>query len=165
MLSFILFADDTSVFFSHKNPNTLVDTVNTELSRIHQWICCNKLSLNVLKTHGMLFSNSISRLPSNVFLNNTSVDIVDSTTFLGIFIDNKLSWKKHTTHLSKLLYRKVGIINKLKNSSPSNVLLNIYCTLILPYLNYEILAWGNSARNQLDKLLLTQKRVMRIIKF
>ena len=59
LLSFILFADDTSVFFSHKNPNTLVDTVNTELSRIHEWICCNKLSLNVLKTHGMLFSNSI----------------------------------------------------------------------------------------------------------
>ena len=68
LLSFILFADDTSVFFSHKNPNTLVDTVNTELSRIHEWICCNKLSLNVLKTHGMFFSNSISRLPSNVFL-------------------------------------------------------------------------------------------------
>ena len=39
LLSFILFADDTSVFFSHKNPNTLVDTVNTELSRIHEWIC------------------------------------------------------------------------------------------------------------------------------
>ena len=69
LLSFILFADDTSVFFSHKNPNTLVDTVNTELSRIiiHEWICCNKLSLNVLKTHGMFFSNSISRLPSNVY--------------------------------------------------------------------------------------------------
>ena len=104
-------------FFSHKNPNTLVDTVNTELSRIHEWICCNKLSLNVLKTHGMFFSNSISRLPSNVFLNNTSVDIlvVDSTKFLGLYIDNKLSWKKHATHLSKLLSRNVGIINKLKN--------------------------------------------------
>ena len=163
LLSFILFADDTSVFFSHKNPNTLVDTVNTELSRIHEWICCNKLSLNVLKTHGMFFSNSISRLPSNVFLNNTPVDIVDSTKFLGLYIDNKLSWKKHATHLSKLLSRNVGIINKLKNIFPSNVLLNLYCTLILPYLNYGILAWGNSARNQLDKLLLTQKRVMRII--
>ena len=45
LLSFVLFADDTSVFYSHKNPNTLVNTVNTELSRIHEWICCNKLSL------------------------------------------------------------------------------------------------------------------------
>ena len=111
----------------------------------------------------MLFSNSISNLPSNVFLNNTSVDIVDSTKFLGLYIDNKLAWKKHITHLCKLLSRNVGIINKLKTSFPTNVLLNIYSTLILPYMNYGILAWGNSARNQLDKLLLTQKRVMRII--
>ena len=78
-------------------------------------------------------------------------------------IDNKLSWKKHITHLCKLLSKNVGIINKLKSSFPSNILLNIHSTLILPYLNYGILAWGNSARNQLDKLLITQKRVMRII--
>ena len=96
-------------------------------------------------------------------LNYTSVDIIDSTKFLGLYIDNKLSWKKHITHLCKLLSRNVGIINKLKTSFPSNILLNVHSTLILPYLNYGILAWGNSARSQLDKLLLTQKRVMRII--
>ena len=50
VLSFILFADDTSVFFSHKNPDTLLSTVNSELKCIHEWICCNKLSLNVQKT-------------------------------------------------------------------------------------------------------------------
>ena len=35
LLTFVLFADDTGVCFSHKNPNTLVNTVNTELSRIY----------------------------------------------------------------------------------------------------------------------------------
>ena len=43
VLSFILFADDTGVFFSHKNPDTLFNTVNSELKCIHEWICCNKL--------------------------------------------------------------------------------------------------------------------------
>ena len=43
VLSFILFADDTSVYFSHKNPDTLLNTVNSELKCIHEWICCNKL--------------------------------------------------------------------------------------------------------------------------
>ena len=155
LLSFILFADDTSVFFSHKNPNALVDTVNTELSRIHEWICCNKLSLNVLKTHGMLFSNSISRLPSNVFLNNTSVDIVDSTKFLGLYIDNKLSWKKHATHLSKLLSRNVGIINKLKKQFSlqciAKYILHSYSPL------FEL--WNNSLGQ------LRQKSVRQIITY
>ena len=50
VLSFILFADDTSVFFSHKNPDTLLNTVNNELKYIPAWICCNKLSLNVTKS-------------------------------------------------------------------------------------------------------------------
>ena len=111
----------------------------------------------------MLFSNSISTLPGNLSIMNTPIDLVESTTFLGLFIDNKLSWKKHTTYLCKLLSRNIGIINKFKLTFPSNILLDLYCTLILPYLNYGILAWGNSSRSQMDRLLLLQKRIMRII--
>ena len=163
ILSFILFADDTSVFFSHRNPDVLVNTVNTELASINQWICCNKLSLNVQKTHCMLFSNSVSFLPSNVSLNDSVIQMVDSTKFLGLNIDNKLSWKEHIMYLSKLLSRNVGVINKLKFSFPSNILLNLYNTIVLPYLNYGLLVWGNSTRNQMDRLLLLQKRIMRIV--
>ena len=94
---------------------------------------------------------------------NTSIDLFESTKFLGLFIDNKLSWKKHTTYLCKLLSRNIGIINKFKQTFPPNILLDLYCTLILPYLNYGILAWGNSLRSQMDRLLLLQKRVLRII--
>ena len=163
ILSFILFADDTSVFFSHRNPDVLVNTVNTELASINQWICCNKLSLNVQKTQCMLFSNSVSFLPSNVSLNDSVIQMVDSTKFLGLYIDNKLSWKEHIMYLSKLSSRNVGVINKLKFSFPSNILLNLYNTIVLPYLNYGLLVWGNSTRNQMDRLLLLQKRIMRIV--
>ena len=142
ILSFILFADDTSVFFSHRNPDVLVNTVNTELASINQWICCNKLSLNVQKTHCMLFSNSVSFLPGNVSLNDSVIQMVDSTKFLGLYIDNKLSWKEHIMYLSKLSSRNVGVINKLKFSFPSNILLNLYNTIVLPYLNYGLLVWG-----------------------
>ena len=110
-----------------------LNTVNSELKCIHEWICCNKLSLNVQKTQSMLFSNSMSILPENLSLMNTSIDLVDSTKFIGLFIDNKLSWKKHTIYLCKLLSRNIGIINKFKLTFPSNILLDLYCTLILPY--------------------------------
>ena len=71
--------------------------------------------------------------------------------------------EKYTTYLCKLLSRNIGIINIFKLTFPSNILLDLYCTLILPYLNYGILAWGNSSRSQMDRLLLLQKRIMRII--
>ena len=99
VLSFISFANDPSIFFSHKHPDILLNTVNNELKCIHEWICCNKLSLNVQRTQSMLLSNSISTLPGNLSLLNTSIDLVESTTFLGLFIDNKLSWIKHTTYM------------------------------------------------------------------
>lgn len=89
--------------------------------------------------------------------------MVESLKFLGLIIDNKLSWKPHTVFISKLLSRNVGIINKLRWMFPVKVLLLLYLTLMLPYLNYGILAWGNSCKHQLEKLLIIQKRAMRII--
>ena len=105
----------------------------------------------------MLFSNSISGLPGNVYINENIINLVDSSKFLGFIIDNKLSWKEHNLHLSKTLSRNIGIINKLKMSFPKYILKSLYSTLILPYLNYGILAWGNSFNYQLDKLLILQK--------
>ena len=60
----------------------------------------------------------------------------------------------------QIVIQKCWYHQQIKNQFPSNVLLNIHSTLILPfsYLNYGILAWGNSARSQLDKLLITPKR-------
>ena len=48
------FADDSNVFFSHKNPQTLLETVNSELKNIIFWIHANKLSLNLQKTNYMI---------------------------------------------------------------------------------------------------------------
>ena len=75
---------------------------------VEEWICANKLSLNLNKTQCMLFSNSISGLPGNFYLNETIINLVDSSKFLGFIIDNKLSWKEHNLYLSKTLSRNIG---------------------------------------------------------
>ena len=54
-LDIILFADDTNVFFSHKNLNSLIKTVNFELIKITSWFQVNRLSINIKKTKHMLF--------------------------------------------------------------------------------------------------------------
>ena len=47
----LLFADDTSIFFSHSNPNYLERVLNNELLHIDVWLRCNKLSVNIKKTN------------------------------------------------------------------------------------------------------------------
>ena len=57
ILSFIFFADDTNLFMSHKNIDTLIDKMNEELIKINTWVQVNKLSLNITKTNFMLFKS------------------------------------------------------------------------------------------------------------
>ena len=163
LLTFILFADDSTVLFSHKDPNILVEIVNNELIHLNNWTQANKLSLNLQKTHYMLFSNSLDNLPGQIVFNQTPIDRVHSAKFLGLFIDDHLNWNTHLTNLNKLISRNAGIIYRLKQIFPIKILLMLYSTIILPYLNYGILAWGSSARINIDKILRTQKRILRSI--
>ena len=111
----------------------------------------------------MLFSNTLASLPDNIIFNDVQITEVLSTKFLGLHIDSKLNWKDHISYLCKLLSRNTGVINSLKSIFPKNVLCMLYSTLILPYINYGILAWGNAANVHLDGLLKVQKRAIRII--
>ena len=56
LLKTFLFSNDTSFFYSHKDPNQLIRVMNCELSKIFEWLKLNKLSLNVAKTNYNSFS-------------------------------------------------------------------------------------------------------------
>ena len=83
----------------------------------------------------------------NLHINNIKLECLDSFNFLGITIDKHLTWKEHIHLIANKISRTVGVINRLKNYIPQNVLFTIYNTLIMPHLNYGILTWGfNSDR-------------------
>ena len=163
ILTFILFADDSNLFYSHSNPNTLLSTMNIELKNILEWIKANKLSLNILKTNFMLFSNTLQKLPGEIYIDGTPLVKVSSTRFLGLTFDDKLNWKTHTHNICKTISRNIGIMNKLKHYFPRSILSTLYFSLVLPYLNYGIMAWGNSSKCQTDKITILQKKAIRII--
>ena len=101
----ILFADDTNLFFSHKNPNTLEQIINSELVKIDTWFKCNKLSLNINKTNYILFrshkKNDIKQICPKI--NGQNIERVGSTKFLGIHIDEFLNFKRHIDDLTTKL--------------------------------------------------------------
>ena len=105
----LLFADDTSIFCSHKDANHLVSIVNNELAKITIWLKVNKLSLNLTKTNFMIFHPRQKKVNVNVplTLENTVIKQVTETKFLGVLIDQHLSWKPHIDFVSKK-FRKCG---------------------------------------------------------
>ena len=81
--------------------------------------------------------------------------------FLGLPIDETLSWKPHINKIANKLSRIVGLLKKVRNFLPSKALLQIYNSLFLPHLNYSILAWGYLC----DRITKLQKQAIRTICF
>ena len=100
---------------------------------------------------------------TNIISDNTKLDRVTKTNFLGVIIDENLTWKYHIDGITKTISRNIGMINKLKFFIPERILRTLYCTLVLPYVNYGILIWGQSCKTYLDKIHKLQKWVLRII--
>ena len=78
-------------------------------------------------------------------------------------MDENLTWKNHIDAISKTISRNTGMLTKLKHFVPENILYSLYCTLILPYINYGVLIWGNTSKIHLDKIFKLQKWAIRTI--
>ena len=76
-----------------------------------------------------------------------------------------MSWKNHVDSVIIKISKTIGMIAKLRYFVPSTVLVNIYNSLILPYITYGLIAWGNASNAYLNKILVLQKRVLRLIYF
>ena len=127
VLDFILFADDSTILYSHENIESKIDVVNDELKEVSNWFKTNKLSVNASKTNYMLSGTShvtSSKIQQdlNVILDNTVLDRVSHTKFLGVLIDENLTWKYYIDCVSKTLSRNIGIMNKLKYFVPDRIL-------------------------------------------
>ena len=167
VLKFVLFADDTTITYSHTDIISKFELINNELQDVCNWFKANKLSVNASKTNYMLLGTShktgINHDNIHIILDQTNLERVQKTKFLGVTIDENLTWKNHIDNISKNVSKGVGIINKLKSFVPDNVLRSLYCTLILPYINYGIIAWGSSCKSNLENIYKLQKKAVRIM--
>lgn len=115
-MKFVLFADDTNIFYSHHDVNKLCSLIIKELKTLNVWFAINKLSLNISKTHFMNFTNSTIKSDLNIYINNVGIDRVQVTKFLGVVIDEKLNWKEHVSYISKKINQNNCSSKKSKSS-------------------------------------------------
>ena len=98
----ILFADDTTVYLSSADIFYLYITVNRDLENLVEWFRANKLSLNVGKTHLIVFKQSHMTIPIdlNIKIDNQTIERKNAVKFLGIYIDSKLEWHDHIKYIN-----------------------------------------------------------------
>ena len=159
-----VFADDTTLFLKGKNLQQMSSTINNELSSICLWLRTNKLSINVSKTHYLHFtlSRNTRNTPLDINIDNQPITNCPHTKFLGVVIDNQLSWSQHIQHISSKISKNIGALKKVNHLLTRQTLIHLYNTLILPYLSYCHLVWA-SPRKHFNRLVTLQKRAIRII--
>ena len=167
ILSFILFADDTNVFYSDTNVKSLNQVLNNELIKVTEWLQANKLTLNIKKTQVILFKakNKKIKEPLILRINGEEIKQVSSTKFLGINIDSKLNWKQHIAYIQNKISKITGILCKTRHYVSLKALRMLYYALIYPYLHYGNIIWANTYQSSLDPLIKLQKKIVRIISF
>ena len=117
LLDPIMFADDTDLFFDQKDIKHLFTVVNNELVNIKDWFTANKLSLNVENTKYSFFHNPSKkddiRLPK-LIINNYEVHTEESIKFLGVLLDQHLTWKEHIKLTENKIAKNIGILYKAR---------------------------------------------------
>ena len=105
ILTPVMFADDTNLFLSNKNIIDLFNDMNTEIRKVSKWFKANKLSLNLTKTKWTLFHSSnkkrfIPQILPDLFIDDFKIQRDTVTKFLGVVIDENLTWKYHIDYVS-----------------------------------------------------------------
>ena len=106
-----LFADDTTMIYSHKSISICLKTLSSDLAVIEKWLKHNRLILNLKKTNAMLFSNGCrsNLIDDNIKLESNGINIPFVTSFklLGVIVDNKLKFDLHTISICRKVCFKI----------------------------------------------------------
>ena len=124
-------------------------------------------SINPTKSNVLLVPPKLNRAPNNVTvaINSTPIEVVEEAKYLGLTIDNKLTFGSHIEYLESELFRAVGIIavSKLKHFFPSSVLLKLYFALFHSNILYGLLIWHNTYSTYTNKTSRLQNKAIKLI--
>ena len=166
ILKFHLFADDTSIFFSHTNAKDLESIVNQELKIVSTWLSANRLTLNVDKSNFLIISNKKKTSSAiDIRIDDVSIKEKDYIKYLGVLIDNKLNWKQHAQYVNMKISKGIGILAKMRHFVQTDVLRQLYHVFFSPHIRYGLINWGSASKCATTKLSQCLKKVIRIMTF
>ena len=162
-LNVIHFADDSTLHISsEKNVNPAV-FINYELAAIDVWLTANKLYLNIDKTKYMIFSIKEKPPDLNLKIGHAHIQRVGVQKFLGIYIDDHITFSEHANKISNQLARNVGLLRRMKLFLPYDVLKKLFYAFIYSKFTYGIVCYGSAYLNQTKKIKNLVDRALKLV--
>jgi hypothetical protein len=139
--------------------------MNLEMCRLADWFRANKLLLNAMKSNYMFFTNV--RIGQNynyqIRIGNDLIERKTCVKFLGIHIDDHLTWHDHIKICKSKIAGSIYVISRIKHIIPRKYIRTLYFTMIYPYLSNGIQLWGSTYAVHRKPLIISKKRIIRIV--
>jgi hypothetical protein len=160
--SMVLFADNTSLLITGFNKLDCNINITQSLHSIISWFNSNLLILNFDKTHYVEFrTKNYYQVETILRYEQKDISSPTETKFLGLIIDETLSWNQHNEKIATKLCSACYTLRNLKHIVPQSALRTIYYAYIHSILSYGIIFWGRSS--SVNKLFILQKKIVSII--
>ncbi len=163
LLKFVLYADDANIIINGKTVLEVIQKLNQLSSVLVHWVDCNGLALNLKKTCYMLFTSRNVGVIPEIYIAGKKIERKTETRFLGVILDDKLSWSKHISAVRSKMMRYVGVMYKIKRHLPIKARLQIYQSFVQSHLNYCSIVWGFAAKSHIESLFSRQKQGIRAV--
>ena len=163
-----LYADDSLIYCTGSDIVELKTNIQKCVTDVHEWYESNKLVINTSTSNVMLLTtrqmlSHMTDTDLNVCIGNYELLQCSNIKYLGVDIDNVLSWDTQTDSISKKLVFIMYRLSRLKPVLPSQMLMYIYTSIIQPKIDYAISVWGYTTAHNINKVQRLQNRAARIL--
>ena len=164
-----LYADDTTLTISGDKYKDLFNFLNEDLASLNDWLSLNKLTLNLGKTKYMTYSLSSRAVQPNsdlrISLDGVEIEKVSEFKFLGVYIDEHLSWKSHMNKLLAKIHRNLSVVRKNACFLNKKTLIQMYHSMIMSHIRYGITIWHHGQIALRKKIQACANKFLRMIFF
>ena len=161
-----LFADDTTIFFHCNNINDLNLRGKNIMLQLTTWFNANKLTLNSDKSSFTIFKSKrklIRNLPDSIEFNGQHIKRTSHNKFLGVILDENLSWNNHINELCSKLKRLFHIFYNIRNFLSKDNIRTIYYALVYSRIKYGISVYGQACDSKIKRIQTLQNQLLKVL--
>lgn len=175
------YADDTAIVFSGPSWNDVKQFAEIGLAKVSLWLKSNVLTLNIDKTNYICFTINNRTQPGtnfkielhNCLYSDTSpcdcapsiLSRVSTTKYLGVMLDQRLSWHPHIDYTSARIRKLIWIFKNLRHVTNKTLLTQIYVALAQSVLGYCISVWGGASKIKFLQIERAQRSLLKVMFF
>ena len=164
----ILFADDILLFCSGFHACEIARCLSDSTTSLHAWLTQRGLQMNVNKTQAMFIlprgSNRSTTIDINITCGSRFLEIVSYYKYLGVILDENLTWEHHLLHITKKVSQKIGALARASQQLTINAKRTFYLSVLASDIEYGSNAFYSSLSTAFkEKLVQLSKRGVRAI--